>query len=132
MNDCEALALFADARIGEAAGQAIAGNAVLRIKLAIGGSIAGFESYDTAAVELSGADIDSPARGSVMQYTSGTTGRAKGVIHSHNTLHALIKQLGEQWHIAPGDRFLVPSPISHIGGSIYAFECPLPPRTIAR
>ncbi|MDT5227261.1 MAG: cyclohexanecarboxylate-CoA ligase, partial [Mycobacterium sp.] len=25
----------------------------------------------------------------------------------------------------PGDRFLVPSPIAHIGGSIYAFECPL-------
>lgn len=61
----------------------------------------------------------------MLMYTSGTTGRAKGVLHSHNTLHALIKQLGEHWHIAPGDRFLVPSPISHIGGSIYAFECPL-------
>ena len=24
-----------------------------------------------------------------------------------------------------GDKFLVPSPIAHIGGSIYAFECPL-------
>jgi cyclohexanecarboxylate-CoA ligase len=27
--------------------------------------------------------------------------------------------------IEQGDTFLVPSPISHIGGSIYAFECPL-------
>ena len=61
----------------------------------------------------------------MLMYTSGTTGRAKGVLHSHNTLHALIKQLGEHWRIAPGDRFLVPSPVSHIGGSIYAFECPL-------
>ncbi len=58
-------------------------------------------------------------------YTSGTTGRPKGVLHTHNTLHALVSQLGEHWHIAPGDKFLVPSPIGHIGGSIYVFEAPL-------
>lgn len=58
-------------------------------------------------------------------YTSGTTGRPKGVLHSHNSIHALIRQIGEQWHVTPGDTFLVPSPIAHIGGSIYAFECPL-------
>ena len=61
----------------------------------------------------------------MVMFTSGTTGRAKGVLHTHNSIHALIRQLGEHWLIAPGDKFLVPSPISHIGGSIYAFECPL-------
>lgn len=61
----------------------------------------------------------------MMLYTSGTTGRPKGVLHTHNTMHALVRQLGEHWLAAPGDAFLVASPISHIGGSIYAFEMPL-------
>ncbi len=61
----------------------------------------------------------------LLLYTSGTTGRPKGVLHSHNSINALIRQLGRHWLIEPGDRFLVPSPIAHIGGSIYAFECPL-------
>lgn len=58
-------------------------------------------------------------------YTSGTTSRPKGVLHTHNSLHALICQLREHWSVDPGDTFLVPSPVAHIGGSIYAFECPL-------
>ena len=61
----------------------------------------------------------------MVMFTSGTTGRPKGVLHTHNSIHALICQLREHWLIEPGDTFLVPSPISHIGGSIYAFECPL-------
>lgn len=73
-------------------------------------------------VALPAVDADA-AR--MLLYTSGTTGNPKGVLHSHNSINALIRQLGRHWMVEPGDRFLVPSPIAHIGGSIYAFEVPL-------
>jgi cyclohexanecarboxylate-CoA ligase len=72
--------------------------------------------------ELPSVDPDA-AR--LLLYTSGTTGTPKGVLHSQNTIHALVKQIGRYWHVAPGNKFFVASPISHIGGSIYTFEAPL-------
>jgi acyl-CoA synthetase (AMP-forming)/AMP-acid ligase II len=79
-----------------------------------------FENTPPATLPLPDAD-----EVRMVMYTSGTTGRPKGVMHTHNSLGALIRQIGAHWMIEPGDRFLVPSPISHIGGSIYAFEMPL-------
>lgn len=73
-------------------------------------------------VSLPALDPDSVR---MILYTSGTTSRPKGVLHTHNSIHALICQIHEHWMIDPGDVFLVPSPVAHIGGSIYAFECPL-------
>ena len=88
----------------------------------------GHTPYSSLLEPTAGADsfpqLDSDAVRMIL-YTSGTTGRPKGVMHSHNSLHALIRQIGEHWLVEAGDKFLVPSPIAHIGGSIYAFECPL-------
>src|SRR6516162_8927877 len=36
-------------------------------------------------------------------YTSGTTGRPKGVLHTHNSMHALICQIRDHWSVDPGD-----------------------------
>lgn len=80
--------------------------------------------FETKTAQPALPKLDADAVRMVL-YTSGTTGRPKGVLHTHNSLHALIGQIRQHWLVEPGDKFLVPSPVSHIGGSIYAFESPL-------
>lgn len=57
-------------------------------------------------------------------FTSGSTGAPKGVIHTHDSLDAVVREAGHFWSLGEEDVLYVPSPIGHIGGSIYAFEFP--------
>ena len=57
-------------------------------------------------------------------FTSGSTGRAKGVLHTHATMLSTTQRCAAFWNMDAKDRMLVPSPIGHIGGSLYAFELP--------
>lgn len=57
-------------------------------------------------------------------FTSGSTARPKGVLHSHETITTLVQRAGEFWGVGEGDTLFVPSPLAHIGGSLYAFEFP--------
>jgi len=60
----------------------------------------------------------------IVIYTSGSTGRPKGVLHSHHTIHAFARALVRNWELGPDARMYIPSPVGHVGGSIYAFEIP--------
>lgn len=79
LGNCEAVAFVAEARFAANAATAAAAAPGATVRLAVGGDIAGFESYDAAIVGEAGSDIDDPVLGSRMFYTSGTTGRPKGV-----------------------------------------------------
>ena len=80
VDDCEARALVVDGSLPGAAARsrALAGDR-LAATLVVGEVVEGFEPYEDALAGEPGHDIDDPVLGDVMLYTSGTTGRPKGV-----------------------------------------------------
>ncbi len=79
VDNCEARAFIADAGIGGAAVEAVGQAPRANLKLAVGGALPGFADYAAALAAEDGTDITGPALGGTMLYTSGTTGRPKGV-----------------------------------------------------
>lgn len=78
VTDCEAKAIFVDVKV-PAGAEAAELCSDLQLKVALGGSLPGFATFEAVAPTIDASDIDDPVRGSTMLYTSGTTGRPKGV-----------------------------------------------------
>jgi long-chain acyl-CoA synthetase len=72
INDCEAKAVIVDAQLAQAAADIGALCPSATLKLAIAGELPGFDQ--------DGSDLPDPELGSRMLYTSGTTGKPKGVL----------------------------------------------------
>lgn len=82
VRDCDAKAVVGDARIASTLAPAVADCPEAVVRFAIGGAIAGFESYEDALASFDSHDISDPLLGNIMFYTSGTTGRPKGVLRA--------------------------------------------------
>jgi len=65
-----------------------------------------------------------PASVLIAMYTSGTTGKPKGVLHTHLTYDHRVRAMGEAWRIGPDDVIFMPSPVTHVTGAIWAFDMP--------
>ncbi|WP_053959945.1 AMP-binding protein [Sulfobacillus thermosulfidooxidans] len=58
-------------------------------------------------------------------FTSGTTGRPKGVMHSHRTLLTGLLLQKDFLHLGDGDVIFMPSPFAHQTGFLYGVLFPL-------
>ncbi len=64
-----------------------------------------------------------PGRRALMVYTSGTTGRPKGVVTTHANLEAQVRSLIEAWGWVPDDRILLVLPLHHVHGIVNVLTC---------
>ena len=79
VNDCDAKAFFVEGRF-QAAAELVADAAPqVTVRVAVGGAIPGYAEYEALLEAQDERDIDDPQLGTAMLYTSGTTGRPKGV-----------------------------------------------------
>lgn len=123
IDNCEAKAVIYDASLGTA--EAAAAHAEnCRLRLAAGGAIAGFDDFEAAIAGEDPADLEHPVRGSQMLYTSGTTGRPKGVYRRQPPTQRSMAQA-----LAAGDperdRCLCTGPAYHAAPLAFNVTAPL-------
>ncbi len=67
----------------------------------------------------------SRSRRALIVYTSGTTGRPKGVVTTHGALTAQIQSLITAWEWTSSDRTLLVLPLHHVHGILNVVCCAL-------
>jgi fatty-acyl-CoA synthase len=118
LNDCEAQSLVTSARMTEADGlQAYAPKCATWFS--IDGGLEGYQNYDEAIAGFPATPLDDQPAGSFMLYSSGTTGRPKGIMRplSGNKIEdgdAAIGGLQKLlWEFDENTTYLSPAPLYH-------------------
>ena len=73
-------------------------------------------------VPLPGIGAD---RRAMIVYTSGTTGRPKGAVHTHRSLAAMAEGMIAAWGWSSDDRILLVLPLHHVHGIVNVSLCAL-------
>jgi cyclohexanecarboxylate-CoA ligase len=91
-----------------------------------------FEDSFTGAASVKGRSLaelevrrPGPDDVAQVQFTSGTTGRPKGVVHTYNTLYAGYRALIDQLSLTSEDVVLVPSTMAHQTGFLNGCVMPM-------
>ncbi len=92
-------------------------NCTVERVLTVGSPVDGAQALDLSGGDRSARcpqDVD-PEAPVFIQYTGGTTGLPKGVVHSHRTLLSSMTGIVLEWEIQPRERYLHCLPLTHGG-----------------
>jgi fatty-acyl-CoA synthase len=119
VDDCEAKVLVTSAARADVARAMVTMTPRVRRRLMLDGEITGHESYEAATAGYSTDPLDDEQRGTVMLYSSGTTGRPKGVKFPLPTGEASLGEAEIAAHnqalygFRDGMVYLSPAPLYH-------------------
>jgi malonyl-CoA/methylmalonyl-CoA synthetase len=89
---------------------------------AFGSSVPTMSVSDLAGATPAGvsyvAPETQPSDDALIVYTSGTTGRPKGAVHTHASLRAGVDALRTAWEWQPEDRLILTLPLFHVHGLV--------------
>jgi long-chain acyl-CoA synthetase len=128
--DCDAKALVASGSLAPAAAGALEGAPDCRVRLLVGpapdGSIPdGFEDYATVRDAEDASDLEDPSLGTTMLYTSGTTGRPKGVFRSAAGAANMLGVNIYGYREGGGDVHLCTGPLHHAAPLSFSLAAPI-------
>ena len=90
----------------------------------IGSAFEAFDAMLETAQPLAAPRAVDPDAVKLLMYTSGTTGRPKGVLHSHNSILADCVKMKPVMHLEDGDHVFCPSPLTHVTGYLWVLTMP--------
>ena len=126
VDDSEAVVLIGDVAFGDtlaATAKLVSGSPAL---LSVGGDIDGYSPYDDVLAAQDGTDIDDPEPGGTMLYTSGTTGRPKGVRRAMGMAPGLYRlHARNSPHAGETNRSLVTGPLYHAAPLSISMTAPM-------
>ncbi|RZC00932.1 RuvB-like protein 1 [Glycine soja] len=77
---------------------------------------------DKILLDKFGRSSEDPA---LILYTSGTTGKPKGVVHTHRSIISQVQTLTKAWEYSSADQFLHCLPLHHVHGLFNGLMAPL-------
>jgi long-chain acyl-CoA synthetase len=118
-----AAALFATPRCAALATSAEE-RARVAMRFSVGGRITGYESYEEAAAPMSASPIKDESLGRDLLYSSGTTGRPKGIRNALpdgevSTIPPVMAFMSHLYGFDQTTVFLTPTPVYHASGLRY-------------
>jgi long-chain acyl-CoA synthetase len=128
LDDCGALAIFGTPTLAPAIEQLDLSR--LRVRLCVGGDLAGFESYESSIASHPATPIEDESEGREMLYSSGTTGRPKGVqkdlpltpLGDMSATPVLIASRLALSGAGPDAVYLSPAPLYHSAPLVYSMS----------
>jgi len=115
IRDADAAVVVADAELAPRLDAVPVVSAVRRLRTA--GALAGEPRSPLP-------DVPDDRRAMIL-YTSGTTGKPKGVVTTHGSLRAQVTSLVTAWEWSPDDRILLVLPLHHVHGIVNVLTCAL-------